>query len=67
MISQSEAPAPEEIVVHKNRRYTSSLSAATGETYLTGGTRVSTAPENTHRKEKEKYKIPSFISIYSWK
>ena len=40
MISQSEAPAKEEIVVLKNQRdtayHTSSLSSSTGETGLTG-------------------------------
>ena len=48
MIPHSEAPAPEEIEVQKNRRdtasSTSSLSWATGETGLTGGTRVSVTP-----------------------
>ena len=45
VISQSEAPAPEEIVVHKHQRDTASsaysLSSSTGETGLTGGTLVS--------------------------
>ena len=36
---------PEEIEVHKHRRDTSSLSAATGELGLTGGPRVSVTPE----------------------
>ena len=49
MISQSEAPAPEEIEVHKHQRdtsyYTYSLSSETVETGLTGGTRVSLTPE----------------------
>ena len=48
MISQSEAPAPEEIVVRKHQRYTdshtSSLSSSTVETGLTGGTRVTVTP-----------------------
>ena len=49
MISQSEAPAPEEIELRKHRRYEPSykpsLSSATGETGLTGVTRVSVLPE----------------------
>ena len=49
MISQSEAPKPEEIEVHKHWRdtasYTYSLYSATGETGLTGGTMVSLTPE----------------------
>ena len=48
MIYQSEAPAPEEIDVHKYRRhksfYTYSLSLATLETGLTVVTRVSVMP-----------------------
>ena len=44
MICQSESPVPEEIEVNKHQRDTSSLSSATGETGLTGGTRVSVTP-----------------------
>ena len=48
MISKSEAPAPEEIELRKHQRntssYTYSLSSATGETGLTGVTRVSVTP-----------------------
>ena len=71
MISQSEAPAPEEIEVHKHRRdtasYTSYLSSATLETGVTGGTRVSLMPEIRIPKKKKIYKIPIFVSISSWK
>ena len=49
MISQSEAPAPEEIVMRKHQidtaSHLSSLSSSIGETCLTGGTRVSVTPE----------------------
>ena len=49
MISQLEAPAPEEIVVRKHQRDTashkSSLSSSMGETVLTGVTRVNVTPE----------------------
>ena len=44
MITQSEAPAPEEIVVQKHRSDVSVMSGATGETGLTGGTRASVTP-----------------------
>ena len=48
MIYQSEAPAPEEIVLHKHQRdaysYTSSLSSPTIETGLTVGKRVNATP-----------------------
>ena len=54
MISQSEAPAPEEIEVRKHRRdtafYTYSLSLTAGETGSKGGTRVSITPEKRHSK-----------------
>ena len=60
MISQSEVPAPEEIEVLKNRRdtayYTYSLSSATGETVLTGGTSVSATPEKIIPKKKKNIK-----------
>ena len=56
MISQSEAPAPEEIEVHKHVRDTSYLSAATGETCLPGGTRVSVTPEKHIPKKKKNIK-----------
>ena len=45
MITQSEAPAPEEIEVHNHQRDLSDLLAATGETGLTGGTRGSVTTE----------------------
>ena len=58
MISQSEAPAPEDIEVHKHQRDTASckyyLSSATGETGLTGGTSVSLTPEK-RIPQKKKY------------
>ena len=41
MITQSEAPKPEEIEVHKHQSDLSCLSAATGETGLRGGTKAS--------------------------
>ena len=44
MMSQSEAPIPEEIEVHKHRRYLSYLSGALGEKGLTGGTIASVNP-----------------------
>ena len=57
MIHQSEAPAPEEIVVHKHQRdasyYTSSLSSSTVETGLTVGTRVNATPEKCITKKKK--------------
>ena len=53
MISQLESPAPEEIEVHKHRKYTSPLYSATGETGLTGGTRVSVTPEKRILKKKK--------------
>ena len=58
MIHQSEAPAPEEIVVRKHQRYassyTSSFSLTTVETGLTVGTRVNATPEK-HISKKKKY------------
>ena len=67
MISQSEAPDPEEIVVRKNQRdtasYTSSLSSATGETGLAGGTRVSVTPEKRIPKKKKNIK-PKALSPF---
>ena len=45
MISQSEAPSPEEIEMHKHRSYLSFLWAEMGETGLTGETRASVTPE----------------------
>ena len=53
MISRSEEPAPEEVEVHKHRRDTSSLSVATVETGLTGGTRVCVTPEKHIPKKKK--------------
>ena len=40
MFNKSEAPAPEEIVVHKHRSDISIMSGATGEICLTGVTRA---------------------------
>ena len=65
MVSQSEAPAPEEIVVRKHQRdtdyYTYSLYSSTGETGLTVGTRVNMTPEKRIPKKKKniKYKALS--------
>ena len=56
MISQSEAPEPEEIEVHKHRIDKSYLSAATEEKSLTGGTRVSLTPEKFILKKKKNIK-----------
>ena len=60
MISQSEAPALEEIEVRKHQRdtssYASSLSSATGETGLTGGTRVSVTSEKSIPKKNKNIK-----------
>ena len=57
MISQSEAPAPEEIEVCKHQRdassYTYSFSYTTVETGLTGGTRVCVTPEKFIPKKKK--------------
>ena len=57
MIYQSEAPAPEEILVRKHQRdassYTSSLSSPTVETGLTVGTRVNESPEKCITKKKK--------------
>ena len=57
MISISEAPYLEEREAHKHQRdtdsYTSSLSLATGETGLTGGTRLSLTPEKRIPKKKK--------------
>ena len=52
MIYQSEALASEEIEVHKHLRYTYYLSSATGETGLTGGTRVSVTPEKSFQRRR---------------
>ena len=64
MISQSEAPASEEIEVHKYRRdtssstsYFSSVTVETGLTCLTGGTRVSLTPEKRIPKKKKNIKF----------
>ena len=57
MSYQSEAPAPEEKVVHTHQRdtasVTSSLSSSTGETSLTGGTRVNVTPEKLIPNKKK--------------
>ena len=58
MIYQSEATETEEIIENKHQRDTSShtsyLSSSTGETGLTGGTRVNVTPEK-HITKKNKY------------
>ena len=54
MITQSETPVPEEIEVHKYRRYMSDFSAATRETGLTVGKRASVTPVK-HIPKKKKY------------
>ena len=67
IISKSEAPAPEEIVVRKchidTASYMFSLSSSTEETGLTGGTGVNVTPEKRNPKEKKyiksKYLSPS--------
>ena len=65
MISQSETPVPEEIVVRKHQRdtasYTSSLSSEMGKTGLELGTRVNVTPEKRIPKKKKniKYKALS--------
>ena len=57
MISQSEAPALEEIVVHKHQintaSHTYSLSSSTIETGITGGTRVNVTPEKRIPKKNK--------------
>ena len=55
MITQSEATAPEEILVHKHQSDLSTLSGATGErsSVLTGGTRASVTPEKRIPKNKK--------------
>ena len=55
MITQSEAPAPEEIEVHKHRRDISALSEATVYTGLTGGTKANVTPEKLTPKKKKTY------------
>ena len=45
MITKSEAPAPEEIMVHKYLSDITVMSGATGETFLKGVTRASVTPE----------------------
>ena len=54
MITQSEAPEPEEILVHKPWSDISALSVAIGETSsgLTRGTRTSVKPEKLIPKKK---------------
>ena len=69
MISQSEAPKPEEIEVHKHWRdtasYTYSLYSATGETGLTGGTIVSLTPEKRIPKKKKNIKSLALSPFFS--
>ena len=65
MISQSEAPLPEEIVVRKHQRdtasYKFSLSSSTGETGLTVWKILNVTPEKRIPKKKDniKYKFLS--------
>ena len=61
MISQSEAPAPEEIEVYKQQRDLFSLSVSAVETNLTRGTRSSVTPEKRIPKKK-KYIKPLALS-----
>ena len=67
MISQSEAPEPEEIEVRKHQRDTASctyyLSLTTVETGLTGVTRVSVTPEKLTPKKK-KYIKSKYLSPF---
>ena len=53
MISQSEAPEPEEIKVYKHQRDICALSSATGELGSTGGTRASLTPEKRIPRKKK--------------
>ena len=66
MIYQSDAPAPEELVVCKKidaSSVTSSLSSSTGKSCLTGGTRVNVTPEKRIPK-KHKYIKPTALSTF---
>ena len=67
IFSHSEAPAQSEIEVHKHRRdtasYTHSLYSTKREKVLTGGTRVSVAPEKRIPNKKKNIKslaLPPF-------
>ena len=68
MISQSDALAPEEIVVRRHQWYTasvtSSLSSSTGESGLTGITRLNVTPEKRILKKKKKYIKPKALSTF---
>ena len=66
MISQSDAPAPEEVVVCKKidtSSVTSYLSSSTGKSCLTGGTRVNVTPEKRITK-KHKYIKPTALPTF---
>ena len=67
MISQSDAPAPEEIVVCKHQRDTASvtysLPSSTGESGLIVETRVNVTPEKRIPKKK-KYIKPKSLSPF---
>ena len=67
MISQSEEPAPEEIVAPKNQKHTasntSSLSSSTGKTVITGGTRVNVTPEKRIPNKKKYIKSKALSSF----
>ena len=62
LITQSEAPGPELMVVYKLQTYLSVSSVATVETssVLTGEIRASAMPENAFQKRKRK-KVPSYV------
>ena len=64
MIYQSEAPAPEEMLVRKHQRDTYSceisLSSSTEKTGLTGGTRVSVTLDKRIPKKKKYIKPKAF-------
>ena len=66
MISQSDAPAPEEVLVRKKKRYSFCyvyLSSSTGESGLTGGTRVNLTSEKRIPKN-HKYIKPTALSPF---
>ena len=66
MMSQSDAPAPEEVVLRKKRdtaSVTYSLSSPMVESSLIGGTRVNVTPEKCISK-KQKYIKPTALSPF---
>ena len=68
MISQSETPAQEEIEVRKHQRYIaiykSSLSSATVETGLVGGTRVDVTPKKYITNKKKNLKPRLCLNLF---